>query len=132
MMNTSFPPRIWPRFVVVAIVLLAGLIVVKWHENLPLSVEFRNLTLPYRVTIDSESYLLIATGRLSEVQSPFSKRVLYPTLARGIAAVSDLSLAHAFLVLNFFSLGLLAYGVSACLECSLRHVGASPVSPHRV
>ena len=103
---------------------LVGLVALLLHNWLPL-VSYREAgqnTLPYMFAVDSEQYLAMAQGRVSEVQSPFTKRFLYPWLVRMAAGNTRLPLGTAAMTLNFASWCLLA----CCLAAALESFGGEP------
>ncbi len=109
-------------WLVTLIVVLAGMAVLKWHEVVPLCHWYRHQPVPYLAAIDSERYLQLAQGRIAEVESPFSKRVLHPWLVSQLSAVTGMELPQSFLIVNVLAFALLAY----CVAELLRHVGADP------
>jgi len=99
---------------------LIGLAVLLLYNRLPL-VDYRaadQVSLPYMFAVDNEQYLALAQGRFSEVQSPFTKRFLYPWLVRTLAGNGRLPLGTAAMTLNFASWCLLACCLAAALESS--------------
>jgi len=58
---------------------------------------------------DNIEYFMMAQGDTSQVVSPFSRRALYPFMARCLCAASGLSLQSTFILLDIFSVILLAY-----------------------
>jgi hypothetical protein len=95
-----------PASLLVSIITLAGaFLILHWHAHL---LYYGDRPLPYRIASDSDAYIKIASGHLAEVESPFSKRILYPYLVGTVA--------RAFMLANFLCLGLLAYCLAACLE----------------
>ncbi len=106
---------------VVFLVVLAGLVVIRWHKVMPVALDYRHLDLPFPAAIDSESYLAMASGRIAEVASPFSKRLLYPLLAKGLADAAHIELPTAFLILSILSLAVLSYCLANCLEITVGH-----------
>ncbi|HZM03562.1 MAG TPA: hypothetical protein VFC44_11185 [Candidatus Saccharimonadales bacterium] len=73
------------------------------HDHLPLHLASRQLHLafPYAVP-DSQKYISLAEGQFKKVESPFSKRILYPWMAQKLTRVAHLSLRTSFLALNTF------------------------------
>src|SRR5262249_15109696 len=68
---------------------------------------------------DSQSYYFMATGRYKEVASPFSKRPLYPWLAKGLSHAAGISIELAFMLCNIAAFALLAFCLAALLETLL-------------
>ena len=97
---------------------------VRWGPSLPVVCyrEAPQSPAPYLVAIDSTNYLALAEGHVSEVRSPFTKRLLYPFMAGALARRAHLALPVAFLALNMASLVLLA----ACLAGCLVKLGVNP------
>lgn len=95
--------------------LVIGLATFAFHEHLPLLLEYREGPLPPMYHWDSQSYLSIARGDYWDVASPFSKRALYPFLARSTSDALGISLDAAFLSLNLIAFGVFAYGLARCL-----------------
>jgi hypothetical protein len=75
-----------------------------------------DLSLPLYYLGDSQYYLSMAQGNYGSVVSPFSKRFLWPLLARGVDKIGHLGLPASFLALNIMAFALLAWCVAACLE----------------
>jgi hypothetical protein len=98
------------------IIVAAGLLVLAWHRHLPLLKEVRQGEVPIYFHWDSQSYLFMASGKYSEVASPFSKRALYPFMAATLTQGAHVELANSFLILNVVGFALLAYCISALLE----------------
>ena len=110
------PSPAWRRWVAALLIVLSGLAVLHWHRVLPLCLYDRHLPVPLRVAIDSEAYLAMASGDVAKVDSPFTKRQLYPWVVRGTAAALRLELPAAFLVVNVLALALLAWCLALILE----------------
>ena len=75
---------------------------------------------PYDNSVDSHSYLQIAQGQIGQVESPFSKRVLYPALGGWLARHFHVSLAATFLGMGLFAYVLLAFCVAELLRLTIR------------
>jgi hypothetical protein len=103
------------------VIVLAGLLVLHWHRQMPLLQEVRDKPLPYLHHWDSQSYMFIAQGRLAEVMSPFSKRALYPWMAKLLANEANLELGTSFMVLNVTAFMLLALCLTVMLEMLTAH-----------
>ena len=90
-------------FLAGAIVFIIGLLTLVWHDSLPMHLASRQLHLafPYAVP-DSDKYISLAEGQFKKVESPFSKRVLYPWMAQKLMRATHLSLRTSFLGLNTF------------------------------
>ena len=58
-----------------------------------------------KITPDSDQYVLMAQGRIGEVERPFAPRVLHPFLARVLTFGAWLSLDQSFALLALLSLG---------------------------
>jgi hypothetical protein len=104
---------------VALIICLIGAIVLLGHRYLPLTLASQQLAMPIPYLAaknDSDHYIALATGRISDVPSPFSKRVLYPWMAGEIARTFHVSLAMAFVGLNYVGFILAGYGVAALLQ----------------
>jgi hypothetical protein len=111
--------RDWSRSLwVVLVVLVAALVILKWHEHLPLysMADQPHQRLPLMAAIDSESYFLMAKDGPGEVSAPFTKRVLYPWLVRMLSQVTGQPIPDMFLALNFAAL----LGTAFCLAEMLR------------
>jgi hypothetical protein len=107
---------LWHQPVLAAVVMaVIGVAVFCGHRQLPLLQEYRDQPLPPMYHWDSQSYLAMANGQYSEVHSPFSKRALYPFLARAVAAGLGVRLEIAFLGLNLLAFTALAYCLARCL-----------------
>jgi hypothetical protein len=109
----------WSRSLwVVLVVLVAALVILKWHENLPLfsMADQPHQRLPLMAAIDSESYFLMAKDGPGEVSAPFTKRVLYPWLVRMLSQATGSPIPDMFLALNFAAL----LGTAFCLAEILR------------
>jgi|GEM_PF-1178384 len=106
---------LWFKLLIALIVTLAGLAVLHWHRTMPVSISYRHMDVPFLAWVDSAAYLAIAEGNISEVASPFPKRLLYPLLAGGVARATRLELPDAFLLLNMISLAVFAYCVASFL-----------------
>src|ERR1700682_4642718 len=113
--SVSSAPR-WQTFFSVSLIVAVGLAVLQWHECAPLRHSNRHASLPFMVARDSEYYRAIAENHFAEVESPFSKRVLYPLLANYLAQSTGVAIPTAFMFLNVVSLAMLAY----CLAEALR------------
>ena len=74
---------------------------------------------PYDNSVDSNSYLQIAQGQIGQVESPFSKRVLYPALGGWLAREFHLSLATTFLSMSLLAYALLAFCVAELLRVAI-------------
>jgi hypothetical protein len=100
--------------ILIALITLAGaFLVLNWHSHL---LYYGARPLPYRIASDSDAYIKIASGHLAEVESPFSKRILYPYLVGSASRLLHLDLTSTFMAANVFCLGLLAYCLAAFLE----------------
>jgi hypothetical protein len=105
---------------VVCVVFIVALVVIKWHETLPLrSGARRSINLPQLVTIDSESYLAMAKEGPSQITSPFSKRILYPWLAGALSRVTRQPIPAMFLTLNLTALLALAFCLAEILRMTV-------------
>ncbi len=102
-----------PSLLVALVAMAVAALVLEEHAHL---LYYGARPLPYRIASDSDAYIKIASGHLADVESPFSKRILYPFLVGKIAGWLHIDLGTAFLAANFLCFGLLAYGVAACLE----------------
>jgi hypothetical protein len=107
---------------VVLVVFVASLVILQWHQKLPLYHPARHGRLPLLVAIDSDSYLLMAQDGLRQILSPFSKRFLYPWLAGALSRMTHQPVADVFLALNLTALLTLAF----CLAESLRVMIGQP------
>jgi hypothetical protein len=101
--------RYGQAFASAALICVIGIIGIFWCKKLPANPESRkaHLSLPYPVA-DSDRYIAIAEDQLGEVESPFSKRTLYPWMAETLSRLAHISLPRSFLELNtafFFFLG---------------------------
>lgn len=103
----------FPALLVSLLTMLGAVLILYGHSHL---LFYGAQPLPYLIAQDSSAYVKIASGHLADVESPFSKRILYPYLVGVMANLTHLNLAQAFLAANFLCLGLLAYCVSACLD----------------
>lgn len=112
---SAAPGRRYQALWTALVAVMLGWGVLLAHRQLPLLQEYREQPLPPMYHWDSQSYQSLAKGQYSEVPSPFSKRVLYPFLAKTLAAKLGVRLETAFVGLNLLAFGLLAYGVARCL-----------------
>jgi hypothetical protein len=94
---------------------LVGVGVFYGHRQLPLLQEYRDQPLPPVYHCDSQNYRAMANGQYSEIWSPYSKRALYPFLARTVAAALGTRLEAAFLGLNLLAFTAIAYCLARCL-----------------
>jgi hypothetical protein len=111
--------------VVIALcVLIVGLLTLVCHDSIPVTLRDSqgHRSIPYQEIPDSSKYEDIAEGRISTIESPFTKRLLYPFVAGHLARTVQIPLSSAFLALNSAALLLLAF----CLAASLRKMGANP------
>ena len=106
----------WRSAVTALLILLAGVLTLALHRQVPLLRESRDHDLPFLIGWDSQSYFHMAIGQYAQVASPFSKRALYPWLAATLAKTGHLKITTAFLTLNFIAFALLAWCISAILE----------------
>jgi hypothetical protein len=105
---------------VVIIVLLAALVVVNWHRSLPLLETHQTVSFPVSVARDSEAYAALATDGVRGIESPFSKRILYPWLVGVVSRALHQSVDRVFAIANLLAL----LGVAWCLaEISRDTVG---------
>jgi hypothetical protein len=101
------------------LILLAGVASLYWHGRLPLLPDYRGKPLMTVGVWDSQSYLHMAQNLYGDVVSPFSKRWLYPLLARALENTAHLGWENSFLALNLFAFALLAWCIAASLEIIL-------------
>ncbi|HWD17664.1 MAG TPA: hypothetical protein VHB20_00165 [Verrucomicrobiae bacterium] len=98
-------------------ILLFGWIVILFHQSFPL-LQYRpphQDMLPYMVAIDDDAYKAMAEGKTSTVDSPFTKRFLYPYLAKSLTRLTGAPLPTICLALNLSAWTLLAVCVTAVL-----------------
>ena len=62
--------------------------------------------------LDGILYLQVAQGNHQNISSPFSRRVLYPGLARVLSMATGASLRYTFYFLSILSFSLLAYSLA--------------------
>ena len=76
---------------------LIGSIALLAHQYLPLTLVFQqqHAPIPYQFS-DSEYYISIAEGHISQVPSPYCKRVLYPLLAGSLSQAFHVPLSASF------------------------------------
>jgi hypothetical protein len=115
--------KCWHSVGVVVVVLAVSLIILKWHQKLPLLFSFRNESLPIEMSIDSEMYLEMATHGPSQIASPFSKRFLCPWLVGTISRATGQAVPSVFMALNLVSF----LGLAFCLAEILRVTVGKPL-----
>lgn len=100
---------------------LLGLLAVFCHRSIPVIACLPpGSSLPYITTIDDNSYKLMAEGHSELVYSPFTKRVLYPFLARTLAHCSGITLARTCVALNLAAWTMLAFFLALLLYSEAR------------
>ena len=108
--------ELWHHPLLAAVAMAAiGMAVFCLHRQLPLLQEYHGQPLPPMYHWDSQSYLALANGQYAAVTSPFSKRALYPFLAKTVAVGLGVRLETAFLGLNLLAFAALAYCLARCL-----------------
>ena len=98
---------------------LIGAIALVGHHYLPLTLnsQQQGMPIPYvAAALDTNHYIAIAEGRISEVPTPFSKRVLFPWMAGEVSRGFHMPLALAFVELNFLAFILAGYCLAAILQ----------------
>lgn len=105
-------------------VLVIGLATLVFHSYLPVTLRDAQgqRSVPSIELPDSMKYMAIAEGNIATVESPFTKRLLYPWMAGQLARAAHLQMGYAFMLLNASALVLLAY----CLSAALQKLGANP------
>lgn len=120
--ETTVRKRFQSAWVVVAM-LVASLIIVKWHQKLPLFSAPGQDSLPFLVATDSEYYLAMAQEGPAKIPSPFSKRIMYPWLAGTISRLTGQPMGSVFLALNLTAL----LGLAFCVAELLRETVGQPL-----
>jgi hypothetical protein len=117
MNHTVFARKRFQPLWIALIACLIGAVVLLGYRSLPLTLYClqHHMPIPYFFP-DSEHYVAIAEGHISEVASPYSKRVLFPWMAGELAREFSIRLDLAFLALNFFAFIVLAYCSAALLQ----------------
>jgi hypothetical protein len=88
--------------VTISITLAALALVMLCYEIQP----YQSPELPF-TNLDNVTYYKMAQGDTSQIQAPFSRRALFPLLARGLSLSAGLSLRSAFILLDILSVALL-------------------------
>ena len=104
---------------VAMIVFAVSMVVLRWHENLPLLNPAKHASLPLMIANDSKWYLDMAQNGLLQIPSPFSKRVFYPYLASWLSTAIQRPLPEMFLVLNITALSILAFCLAEYLRITI-------------
>ena len=87
------------------------------HSYLPLTLVRKQVdpVVPYMYA-DSDKYIAIAKGRIAEVASPYSRRVLYPLLAANFARIFHMPIGASFAEINLLAFIFMAYCLAALLQ----------------
>jgi hypothetical protein len=97
--------------------LLAVLALCHWRSAIGLCGEDDGTRpFPYNNFIDAQSYIMIANGQIAQVESPFSKRALYPLAAGWISRQFHLSLPTVFLSMAIGAYMLLIFCLAELLR----------------